>query len=115
MWSKLARLASMAPMARLGSASPMGIQAGVATPKLNVFHRPPPECAMITCAGSAGLTRMPLTRPASMAEYGTALNSKAAVLGPTLTQDGAVTSASGPAPGAAGGPGISGAQPTDSW
>src|SRR4051812_30269734 len=88
----------MAPMDRLGSASPIGAQVGRAVPKSNDFHRPPPDSATITCAGSAGFTRMPLTRPASMAGYCTPFHSKAAVVGPTLTQDGAVTSDSGAMP-----------------
>src|SRR5512138_997052 len=82
--SKLLGLASMAPMARLGSASPMGTQVGVVAPKLYDRHIPPPDMETITCAGSAGFTRMPLIRPESMALYGTAFHSKAAVLGPTL-------------------------------
>src|SRR3954468_840081 len=102
----------MEPMDRFGRGRPLGPPAGVAPPKLNVFHIPPPESATITCAASDGLTSRPLTRPASMAGYCTAFHSKAAVDGPTLTQEGAVTRESGAMPGAAG---ISEAQRTDSW
>src|SRR4051794_5636910 len=96
----------MAPMERFGSASPIGTQAGVGAPKLNVLHIPPPENEMITCAASAGLTSRPLTRPVSTAAYGTAFHSKAAVVGPTLTQEGDVTRACGAMPGAAFPPGL---------
>src|SRR5437868_12627465 len=107
----------MAPMERLGSASPIGTQAGAGAPKLYDRHIPPPDMETITCVASAGFTRMPLIRPESTAGYCTAFHSKAAVLGPTLTQEGAVTSENGPMPCACRppAPGISGAQRTDSW
>src|SRR3954471_2349122 len=90
----------MEPMDRLGSESPIGAHVVVGAPKLYVLHIPPPERATITCAASDGLTRMPLTRPESMPGYVTAFHSKAAWVGPTLTQEGAVTRESGAMPGA---------------
>src|SRR3954464_14101246 len=83
-WTVFGALGSrlMAPMARPGSVSPMGVQVGLAAPKLLVFHIPPPEVPMMTSVGSDGFTEMPETRPESTPGYVPPFHWNAASVGP---------------------------------